>query len=146
MPCNKAHKQESCEPAGSTAVTSAASSAPKKHHHKNKNKNRAAKSRDQFNEEQQEEAQLLLSQHQLQALNSHEEVQRKFGDNRLKAIVKRIDNAPDRAEALEKEMAQPEFLEFCDDILEAVGVKPIGDKQLSLEEWFAEHFNQGDIN
>lgn len=50
-------------------------------------------------------------------------MQRKVRDARLIAILERIDNASNRARALEKEMQNPEFLEFCDDVLDALDIK-----------------------
>lgn len=86
-----------------------------------------------------EDDQILLTSQQLSALDSHDEVQRKFRDDRVKTIVRRIDSEPDRAKALEKEMHDPAFLEFCEDILIAIGVKTPEDAQISLEQLLKQH-------
>lgn len=84
----------------------------------------------------------MLTDEQLIALETHDEVQRKFRDDRVKTIVRRIDGAKDRSKALEVEMKDPAFLEFCDDILEAIGVKRPEETQLSLRQLLAQHYDQ----
>lgn len=89
-----------------------------------------------------DEKELQLSDTQLDALDSHNEVQRKFRDRRIKVILRRIDSAKDRAKALEHEMKDSAFLEFCDDILEAIGVQKVRHKPLSLEDLLLNHVHQ----
>lgn len=66
---------------------------------------------------------MLLTPEQLRCLDVHSEVQRKVRDPRLMAILARVDAAKDGAAALRKEMEDPAFVEFCDDVLDAIGVK-----------------------
>lgn len=80
----------------------------------------------------------LLSQEKLEGLCAHAEVARKFRDDRMKQILRRIDSAKDRGAALEREMEDPEFLEFCDDILEALGFKPRDEKPVTLHDILSE--------
>lgn len=77
---------------------------------------------------------LLLKKEQLEGLDKHEEVQRKLNDDRLLAVLQRIDSSPNRVKELEKEMQDPAFLEFCDDVLEALGCKVSLDLPVTLEE------------
>lgn len=68
----------------------------------------------------------------------HEEVARKFRDDKVKQILRRIDSAKDRGAALEREMEDPEFLEFCDDVLEALDFKPRDEKPVTLHDILSE--------
>lgn len=95
-----------------------------------------------FDDNNDDEDRVLLTEEQLLALEIHEEVQRKFRDNRVKTILRRIDGAKDRSKVLEVEMKDPAFLEFCNDILEAIGVKNPEDTELSLQQLLAEHCDQ----
>lgn len=77
---------------------------------------------------------ILLTEKQLEGIDSHIEVQHKLRDERVLRMLQRIDSAPNRVKALEKEMKDPAFLEFCDDVLEAVGCRSQENEDLSIEE------------
>lgn len=64
-----------------------------------------------------------VTEEQLAGMDSCPAVQRKLRDERVMEIVRRIDASGDRAKALEKEMADPAFLEFCNDVLESLGLR-----------------------
>lgn len=65
----------------------------------------------------------LLTPDQLARLDDDPEVVRKTADKRVQAVIARIDGASDRAAALQKEMQDPAFVELCDDILAALGMR-----------------------
>lgn len=124
LACNTVHKQQPCH-----------APAPKilplyrpKPHPKNEDDDESVESR-------------LLSQEKLERLHTHAEVARKFRDDRMKQILRRIDSANDRASALEREMEDPEFLEFCDDVLEALGVRSRDEKPVTLHDILSEQCN-----
>lgn len=118
LPCSKTHKATPCEPP-----------EPKRNPIPIHNVSSASK------EEEEDEDAILLTSEQLNDIAGHKEVQRKTRDDYLMEIVARIDSAPNRAAALEKEMkGNPAFLEFCDDILEAVGCKDPAAEEINLEE------------
>lgn len=64
-----------------------------------------------------------LTGSQLHLLDGSDEVQRKLRDERVMAIVRRIDGAKNRRAMLEREMKDAAFLEFCDDILESMQLR-----------------------
>lgn len=76
----------------------------------------------------------MLKREQLEGLDNHKEVQRKLKDDRLLTVLQRIGSSANRIKELEREMQDPAFLEFCDDVLEAVGCKVSPDIPVTLEE------------
>ncbi|CAN8076515.1 unnamed protein product [Agarophyton chilense] len=77
---------------------------------------------------------LLLKTEQLRSLENDREVQRKLRDDRLLEILQHIDSSSNRVKTLEMRMKDPAFLEFCDDVLKALGCKLLPDAPLTLEE------------
>lgn len=62
-----------------------------------------------------------LTAEQLELLDTDQNLQRKLRDSRLLEILRRIHNAEDKKAALDEHMkTDPEFLDFCDDVLERV--------------------------
>jgi hypothetical protein len=61
------------------------------------------------------------------ALRSSARVAAAARDPALQAVVRRIDGAPDPAAALAREMADPDFERFADELLEAIGVGEVAD-------------------
>lgn len=68
-----------------------------------------------------------LTEEQLAQLDDDTEVWRKVRDARVQATLARILNARDCGKALRNEMEDPGFLEFCDDVLAALGMKEAED-------------------
>lgn len=102
----------------------------------NKAQARAAQSREESEKELDDC--ILLTPAQLALLDTNGEVQRKLRDDRVMDIIKRIDSAPNRAAALQLEMKNPSFLEFCDDIMEAVGCDMSPNKEFTLREYLTD--------
>lgn len=129
--CNKKHKETPCERPAPPELP---------HYHPAPLEALAKNGENDVNDD--DEKELQLTDAQLGALDSHDEVQHKFRDRRIKVILRRIDSAKDRAKALEREMKDSAFLEFCDDILEAIGVQQVRHKPLSLEDLLLNHVPQ----
>lgn len=117
LPCHKTHKQHQCDP---PPLKTLPPYQPKSF------------SQDENGNDDSQ----VLSEDQVSSLMNHPEVQRKFRDGRVKEVLRRIDSAKDRANTLEKEMEDPAFLEFCDDILEAIGFKHTDEKPVTLHDIF----------
>jgi hypothetical protein len=72
----------------------------------------------------------VLSPVQASALRESEEVRSAVRDRALQAVMERIDRATDPVQALEREMRDPDFAQFADKVLEAIGASgAVADKR-----------------
>lgn len=126
--CSKTHKSTPCKPPEKQPQPSSGVV--------NKAQARAAQSREESEKELDDC--ILLTPAQLALLDTNDEVQRKLRDDRVMDIIKRIDSAPNRTAALQLEMKNPAFLEFCDDIMEAVGCDMSPNKEFTLREYLTD--------
>ncbi len=62
-----------------------------------------------------------LTKEQFDMLDNNEALQNKLKDSRLLETLRAIDSASDKNAALDAQMQDPEFLQFCDEILDCVG-------------------------
>lgn len=130
MACNRKHKEKRCE---AVPPPKLAAYHPKPIQRKNQQHGKEPNNDSDDDE-------ILLTEEQLLLLDNDDEVQRKFRDKRIKQIIRHIDNSSNRSNELEKNMLKDEsFLEFCDDILETIGIKQKDNPEISIQELIENH-------
>lgn len=113
--CGKKHKETPCEP----YVEKPPPSARGQHGHKNQKKAVHPASARRF--ENDVDPRYDLSAEQYGLLDANQKLQAQLRDPRLMETLRGIHGAGDKRATLDAEMQNPEFLAFCDEILDCVG-------------------------